>query len=462
MDEKVIIVSADSHAGIPKELWPEYLAEEFHELLPSLRQDNVIYPTAMALLGAKIGVATHPEHKEAHTTGWHGLHDPVLRLADMDREGIVAELIYLGDNRLGDLFHNVMGRKYSLEAWEAGARGWNRWASDNFGFAMDRFLVTGAIGPCVDMDRTVEEIEWLADHDFTGTYGPTFMHHPGMPPLFDPYWEPFWSACEDTGIAIVVHAGYGTEQGVIFPQVERIYNDVAQAAGTTDYEALFAHTQVISEESMRFFDDFLNRATEARRSLWQLMLGGVFDRHPRLKYLATESAWTRIPATLEFLDKVYDEDRGELPARRKPSEYWHSNCLGGASFIHRAEVEMRDEIGIETICFGRDFPHPEGTWPHTREWLRDAFVGVPDHDLRLILGENAVRFLELDRSRLAEIAKRIGLSPEEIHAGGDVRADLIENFDVRGGYLKPFEGGAKLPDLEGLLRADLSVLATTH
>ena len=41
----------------------------------------------------------------------------------MDREGVAAELIYHGDFRLGDMFHNVTGRDYALDAWEAGAQG---------------------------------------------------------------------------------------------------------------------------------------------------------------------------------------------------------------------------------------------------------------------------------------------------------------------------------------------------
>ena len=401
------------------------------------------------------GLSSHPEHKAAHTTDWHGLHDPVLRLADMDREGITAELVFLGDSRLGDLFHNVTGRAYPLDAWEAGAHAWNRWASDAFGFAMERFLVTAAIGPCVDMAATVAEIEWIADHDFTGTYGPGYMHHPDMPPLYDAYWEPFWSACEASNIAVVVHAGFGTEQGAVFPEIERIYDDVARAAGSTEPDALFAHADAVSDESAKFFDDFLSHNVDSRRPMWQLMLGGVFDRHPQLRFLPTEIRLDWIPATLGHLDTVYAEHRNDLPAKRQPSEYWRTNCLAGASFIHRAEVEMRHEIGLETILFGRDFPHPEGTWPQTREWLHDAFVDVPTDDLRLMLGENAIRFFNLDRDRLAEIARRIGPSVEDIRRGGEVRPDLIDSFAQRGGYLKPAEGAVKLPLVDCLLQEDL-------
>jgi predicted TIM-barrel fold metal-dependent hydrolase len=459
MTDRVIIVSSDSHAGIPKELWREYLDPQFHDLLPALHRDNELYPLAIALLGSKHRLEGHPEHEEAHRDGWHGLHDAVLRMADMDREGITAELIYLGDSRLGDLFHNVTNRAFSLDAWQAGSQAWNRWAYDNFGFALDRFLLTAAIGPCIDMDATVKELEWLADHGFTGTYGPGYMHHRDMPPLFDPYWERFWSVCEERGLAIVVHAGFGTEQGAVFPELEKIYGSVAEAAGTTDTAALFAHASAVSDESLQFFSDFLNHNVDSRRPMWQMMLGGVFDRHPNLRYIPTEIRLDWVPATLRHLDRVYDEHRDSLPAQKKPSEYWRSNCLVGASFIHKAEVEMRHEIGIETILFGRDYPHPESTWPHTREWLRAAFEGVPDDELRLMLGENAIRFLNLDRARLTEIARRIGPTIEEIHAGGPVDGRLMESFALRGGFLKPAEGEEKLPSVDKLLQEDLVGLA---
>jgi predicted TIM-barrel fold metal-dependent hydrolase len=313
------------------------------------------------------------------------------------------------------------------------------------------------------MDATVAELDWIADHRFTGTYGPGYMWHRDMPPLFDEYWEPFWSVCEARNIAIVVHAGFGTEFGKAFPQIERIYNDVATASGSTDPAVMFEHADAVSEDSRTFFNDFLNHNVDSRRPMWQMMLGGVFDRHPDLKLLLTEIRLDWIPATLRHLDRVYEEHRADLPAKRTPSEYWPTNCLAGASFIHQAEVAMRHEIGIETILFGRDFPHPEGTWPNTADFLRLAFAGVPDDEARLMLGENAIRFLDLDREPLAEIAKRIGPRLESITNAAEpaVRPELIANFDSRGGFLKPAEGEAQLPLVDGLLREDLNGVGVT-
>jgi amidohydrolase family protein len=191
------------------------------------------------------------------------------------------------------------------------------------------------------------------------------------------------------------------------------------------------------------------------------MLGGVFDRHPDLKLILTEIRLDWIPATLRHLDTIYDEHRADLLAKHKPSEYWSTNCLAGASFIHKAEVGMRHELGLHTVLFGRDFPHPEGTWPNTKDYLRDAFAGVPEEELRMMLGENAINFLGLDRRRLAEIARRIGPTVEDITGSGPaIRPELIESFDQRGGYLKPIEGDEKIPMVDELLEVDLVGIGT--
>jgi predicted TIM-barrel fold metal-dependent hydrolase len=462
MAEKLIIVSSDSHAGIPKELWPEYLDSRHHDLIPRLHEDNAIYPVAVALLGAKkTTFAPYPEHQEVHRTGWHGLHDPVLRMADMDREGVAAEFVYHGDSRLGDLFHNGTNRQYPLDAWQAGAQAWNRWAADAFGFATDRFLLTAAVGPCVDMEAAVAEIHWIADHGFTATYGPHYLTHPALPPLSDPDWKPYWAACQERGIALVVHAGYGTPQGVVFQVLEDIHRAAAEAAGSTDPEVMLRHADAVPEECSLFFFNWVNRNVDSRRPLWQLTLGGVFDQYPGLRLMLTEIRLDWIPATLGYLDRVYDEHRSDLAAKRKPSDYWISNCMAGASFIHKAEVEMRHKIGVDNILFGRDYPHFESTWPHTTKWLQDAFHGVPEHELRMMLGENAIRFFGLDRERLGELAKRIGPAVEEINARDpQIGTELMENFDARGGYLKPAEGDERIPAIEPLVERDLALAAS--
>jgi predicted TIM-barrel fold metal-dependent hydrolase len=76
--------------------------------------------------------------------------------------------------------------------------------------------------------------------------------------------------------------------------------------------------------------------------------------------------------------------------------------------VPRADIDLRDQIGTEQIMWGSDFPHPEGTWPHTQDYYKTTFSGIPEADGRKILGENAVDFYGLDRQRLQAVADEIG------------------------------------------------------
>lgn len=447
--DRVIIVSADSHAQMPPERWPEYLDARFHHLLPQLHRENETYPRAMWLLSSR--VINRPDMDLAHRAGgaYLGVRDAKIRIEQMDEEGIAAELVYIGDFRSTDPFCNIVNGNYPFDAWDAGTRAYHRWAADEFGAASDRLLLCGAIGSCTDMAATVAELDWIAAHGFKATFLPGFVTRPGMPALSDEYWDPFWQACVRNGLALVVHAGYGFSAGVVYPDVERICQQ-ADASRSSDAELLARLVTDVFNGG--FFAD-----VKPRRPLVQLTLGGVFDRHPELRLLLTEIRADWIPATLRHLDDLWTRNRDAFPAMRAPSEVWHGNCLAGASFAHKAEVEMRHEIGVENFLFGRDYPHPEGTWPHTSAWLRHAFAGVPEHELRLMLGENAIRFCALDRSRLAEIAARVGPTVGDLIGDGPpVDEELVGHFDLRGGYLRAAEGAAKLGLVDDLVREDFA------
>ena len=92
----------------------------------------------------------------------------------------------------------------------------------------------------------------------------------------------------------------------------------------------------------------------------------------------------------------------------KPSAYFARHVFLGASCMPRREVEMRHRIGLENIMWGSDYPHPEGSWPVTRDQMIDAFHGVPEDELAAMLGGNAARLYGFDLEKLAPLAARIG------------------------------------------------------
>ena len=114
---------------------------------------------------------------------------------------------------------------------------------------------------------------------------------------------------------------------------------------------------------------------QPRRVMWQLMAGGVLDRHPGLKVALTEIRADWVPATLDHLTTRFAEK--QVPGKLTPREYWERHFLVVPSSIHRAEVAMRHEIGVGQLGFGQDYPHWEGVWPDTLAWLQDAFGERP-------------------------------------------------------------------------------------
>jgi hypothetical protein len=153
--------------------------------------------------------------------------------------------------------------------------------------------------------------------------------------------------------------------------------------------------------------------------------------------MMTELRADWVPATLAFLDEQFAKHPHGLELT--PSEYFYRNCALTPTSPHRVEVQIRHEIGVDHFCFGADIPHPESTWPHTREWIRHAFAGVPEDEVRKILGGNAIRFYNLDGTHLDEIAAKIGPTVEEVYGGIDVDQQYLDNWQNRAGYLKPVE-----------------------
>jgi hypothetical protein len=64
--------------------------------------------------------------------------------------------------------------------------------------------------------------------------------------------------------------------------------------------------------------------------------------------------------------------------------------------------------------WGSDYPHDEGTYPFTREHLRQVFHGVEPALMRKLLAGNAANLYEFDLDKLAPIAAEYGPTVEEL------------------------------------------------
>jgi predicted TIM-barrel fold metal-dependent hydrolase len=162
-----------------------------------------------------------------------------------------------------------------------------------------------------------------------------------------------------------------------------------------------------------------------QRPFVHLLLSGVFERFPNLKFVMTEQGCAWVPPMLNHLDGMLGNIRknkavGELRFAdehilpKSATEYFHQNCWMGVSQPGQADAAARDIIGLDRFMWGSDYPHDEGTYPFTREHLRQVFHGVDSTLMRNLLAGNAATLYGFDLDKLAPIAAAHGPTVDEI------------------------------------------------
>jgi predicted TIM-barrel fold metal-dependent hydrolase len=267
--------------------------------------------------------------------------------------------------------------------WPA-LRAYDRWLADFCAAAPGRRAGVIPID-LHDMDKAIDEVEWARSAGlFGGIMLPAMSVKSRLPGYADDYYEPFWSACEDQGMVINLHTGASGSA----TDTKYLYD--AKHGGMLGLYEVFVFT---------------------RRPLWFLVFGGVFDRHPNLKVAVTENGVQWLPSLIRDMEQFFDT-HGGAPIRAslklRPAEYFDRHVYLGGSLIQRRDAEARAEIGVDRLMWGADFPHLEGAAPVHRQVLRHIFGGMPEADLRRILGQNAVDLWGFDRTLLQSVADRVG------------------------------------------------------
>lgn len=392
-----LIISADCHAGLPNEQYREWLDPEYREAFDDhLRQrEEMLQLAQRGLLNEEFAEEWERENEEGLRGGW----DAERRDKELDADGVAGEVIFPDADAVTAGASAPFGAGLATsgdipgELLLAGARAHNRWLAELCNASPERRAGV-AIAPILhDPEAAVEEIRRARESGLRGGILIPSMWQP-FPPYHDPRYDVVWAACQDLDVPVHVHSG------------------------AADREAAGEHVGIYVAE-VRWW---------SMRPLWHLLWSGVFERYPRLRFAVTECGTYWANDLLWTMDTAYDREHAskklgsalEANMTMRPSEYFDRNCAIGASNTRRRELARRYEIGIENIMWGNDFPHPEGTWPHTREWLRDAFWDIPVDETRRILGGNAASFYDFDADALGALADRIGPTPEELGQTEDV------------------------------------------
>ena len=85
------------------------------------------------------------------------------------------------------------------------------------------------------------------------------------------------------------------------------------------------------------------------------MGAAVFERFPNIRMVLGESGIGWIPYVLDRMDFEFEDQYQDLKLKLKPSEYWRRQCK--ATFQYdRVGTKLIDEMGIETLMWGSDYP----------------------------------------------------------------------------------------------------------
>ena len=364
--DRYTIVSADCHAGGDIDDYRPYLPSRLHSDFDAWKQD---YVNPFADL-----------QDSKRVRNW----DTAVRQRDLEADGQVAEVVF--PNTVPPFFPTslLVSRPPATVAefkrrW-AGLQAHNRWLVDWCGELPGRRAGLAQVFPN-DIGAAVGEVEWAAENGLSGVLLSAIPPDSPVPPLWSDYYDPLWAACQDTGLSVNQHGG----------------------AGIPD----------LQDSPNRAFLMLMEVPFFANRSLWHLIVSGVFERFGGLRFVMTEQRVGWVPATLSKMDAYWrlftaDGTVGEMTADASqlpnpPSSYFLSNCYMGASFPGRDEAEAIRQIGVDRFMWGSDYPHSEGTFPDSVASLRHVFCDWSQEDLRKLLGGTAAEVYNLDIDALAAV-----------------------------------------------------------
>jgi predicted TIM-barrel fold metal-dependent hydrolase len=329
----------------------------------------------------------------ASTVNW----DSEKRNLLLEEEGIVGEVLFPNTAPpffpAGAISAHVPASPTEYERRYAGLQAHNRWLAD-FCAEMPGRRAGIAQLFLADVDRAIEEVRWAKEHGLMGVLLPS-DHMLQLSNLYYPRFEPLWAACAELEMPIHRHAVVPSEAA------SEIVGDAAPLIGFTEI-MFFIH-----------------------RPITHLILSGVFERHPGLKLVMTENGAAKVLPIAQGLDGIIMQARADntimslfgADAARKltrlPSEYLRSNVYHGSFFV-AADIEHRQEVGVDRMMWGADFPHHEGTHPYSKEALRLNLSGLPDKEIRQMTSGTAIDVYGFDALALQPVADRVGPTLEAI------------------------------------------------
>ena len=316
------IIDADSHIWEPIDMWTKYLEPAFKPF--ALSPDMTI--------GGESIYFKLSDQVSAQWSQEIAVNYPAASLAGFDAESHVRAMKQMGID-VSWIYPSYALWILAIDTMTpqlagAFARAYNNWLRDFCSYDPQILRGVGVVNLHAP-EEMVAELRRIADFGWKAVF---LRPNPVKGRLLsDSAYEPFWSECEELGIALAIHEG--------------------------------SHSRLPTVGADRFQTRFALHACshpmEQMMALLALIEGGVLERHPNMRVAFLESGCGWLPYWLWRLDEEYKNLHWEVTdnVKMKPSEYFRRQCFISIEPSEPYLSETIQYIGTDSLIFGSDYPH---------------------------------------------------------------------------------------------------------
>jgi predicted TIM-barrel fold metal-dependent hydrolase len=313
--EQGILISADSHIVEAADFMETHLPSAFRTRAPRFPEERI---------GAR---------HQAHPGG----RDPKLRISEMETDGVSAEVIYPSyPMKLFSL------DKADADLQEVCFRAYNDWLVEYCSAAPERIIGIGMLST-YHIESALEE---LARCKRSGMRGVMIWQspHPDIP-FTSNHYDPLWQSAQELEMPVSIHSLTGLGEAE-----KRFGTRQGDRVGLDRYRGRSYHQFDITN------------------ALFDIIFSGVLERFPQLKIVLVEHEIGWIPFVLQGWDRSVSKFRNDttLTITKAPSEYFKRQVYA-TFFNDYVGGQMLSWWGQDNMMWSSDYPHPNSTWPHSRE-----------------------------------------------------------------------------------------------
>lgn len=370
------IIDADAHVQEPPSLWQDRVPAKLKQRAPRVEtteygdfwifDDGKHKQPVGFTVAAGLSYLDYGPYGRRYDEIRPGTYDPAARLADMEIDGIHAQVLYPSVTLLG-------AKTYSddRELQCACVRAYNEWLTE-FCAAGDGRLIPQAIMPTTGLDDAVAELRWALDH---GHRGAVISRMPSGEFEYGEADDPFFAMANEAGMPVVVHIGSFLRPNP--SEKRRDFTDLGFLGSAGAIKA-GSHTLPVASD---------------------LLFSGMFDKFKDIRLVLVEANIGWIPTLLEQTDDMYLRFRFFTKAHEKmkgmPSEVFHRH-FWATFMMDSVGLELRHRLNVDQVMWSTDFPHSGSDWPNSRVTIDRMFRGIPKHEVKKMLHDNVKRLYGLD------------------------------------------------------------------